>query len=82
MQGRSSFPTTAPNARRRRSAPPLGVDFISRARKPFSRARMHSAAESGSALPLAQTAVVGDQIYTDVFGGNRAGALTCYVADA
>ena len=26
-----------------------------------------------------QIAVIGDQIYTDVFGGNRAGALTCYV---
>ena len=24
-------------------------------------------------------AVIGDQIFTDVFGGNRAGALTCYV---
>ena len=30
-------------------------------------------------LPLGQIAVVGDQIFTDVFGGNRMGALTCYV---
>ena len=26
-----------------------------------------------------EIAVIGDQIFTDVFGGNRAGALTCYV---
>ena len=30
-------------------------------------------------LSMREIAVIGDQIFTDVFGGNRAGALTCYV---
>ena len=46
---------------------PLGVDFISRAHKPFARAYAQAVEKLGL------------QIYTDVFGGNRAGALTCYV---
>ena len=56
---------------------PLGVDFISRAHKPFARAYAQAVEKLG--LPIDQIAVIGDQIYTDVFGGNRAGALTCYV---
>ena len=55
----------------------LGVDFISRAGKPFSGGFQRAAERLG--VPLSQTAVVGDQIFTDVFGGNRVGALTCYV---
>ena len=55
----------------------LGVDFISRAGKPFSAGFRRAAERLG--LPLEQIAVVGDQIFTDVFGGNRMGALTCYV---
>ena len=52
-------------------------DFISRAGKPFSAGFRRAAERLG--LPLEQIAVVGDQIFTDVFGGNRVGALTCYV---
>lgn len=55
----------------------LGVDFICRAGKPFAAGFRRAASQLG--LPLKQIAVVGDQIFTDVFGGNRAGALTCYV---
>ena len=55
----------------------LGVDFICRACKPFSAGFRRAAERLG--LPLSQIAVVGDQIFTDVFGGNRVGALTCYV---
>ena len=55
----------------------LGVDFISRAGKPFAAGFRRAAEQLG--LPLGQNAVVGDQIFTDVFGGNRMGALTCYV---
>ena len=77
---------------------PLGVDFISRAHKPFARAYAQAVQKPGLpiffndtatteiytdveklGLPIDQIAVIGDQIYTDVFGGNRAGALTCYV---
>ncbi len=31
-------------------------------------------------VPLNQLAIIGDQIFTDVLGGNRVGALTCYVS--
>ncbi len=55
----------------------LGVDFISRARKPFAKG--YRMAEKKLGLPVSQMAVIGDQIFTDVFGGHRAGALTCYV---
>ena len=55
----------------------LGADFISQAGKPFSAGFRRAAERLG--LPLEQIAVVGDQIFTDVFGGNRMGALTCYV---
>ena len=44
----------------------LGVDYMSRAVKRLG-------------LPLHEIAVVGDQIFTDVLGGNSVGALTCYV---
>ena len=72
----SSFPTTTRTASAS-FCEPLGVDFISRAHKPFARAYAQAVEKLG--LPIDQIAVIGDQIYTDVFGGNRAGALTCYV---
>ena len=50
---------------------------VRRAHKPFARAYAQAVEKLG--LPIDQIAVIGDQIYTDVFGGNRAGALTCYV---
>ena len=56
---------------------PLGVEHISRAKKPLAAGFRRGAARLG--LPVGQLAVVGDQIFTDVFGGNCAGALTCYV---
>ena len=55
----------------------LGVAFISRACKPFRRGFRQAAEQLG--VPLSQCAVVGDQIFTDVFGANRVGALSCYV---
>ncbi|MDY3619433.1 YqeG family HAD IIIA-type phosphatase [Agathobaculum sp.] len=55
----------------------LGVPFISRAKKPFRRGFQAAAEKLG--LETRQLAVVGDQIFTDVFGGHRANALTCYV---
>ena len=56
---------------------PLGVGYISHAGKPFSRGFHKAANRLG--LSMREIAVIGDQIFTDVFGGNRAGALTCYV---
>ena len=55
----------------------LGVDYMSRAVKPLSFGFRRAAKRLG--LPLHEIAVVGDQIFTDVLGGNSVGALTCYV---
>lgn len=55
----------------------LGLPFVSRAGKPRRAGFTRAAAQLG--MPISQIAVIGDQIFTDVFGGNRAGALTCYV---
>ena len=55
----------------------LGVDFISRAGKPFSAGFRRAAERLG--LPLEQIAVVGDQIFTDILGGRNAGVLTLLV---
>lgn len=56
---------------------PLGIRWVSRAVKPLGRGFRKGAALLG--LPMREIAVIGDQIFTDVFGGNRAGALTCQV---
>lgn len=56
----------------------LDVPWLSRAGKPMRRGFRHGAAVLG--MPISECAVVGDQIYTDTIGGNRAGAaMTCYV---
>ncbi len=55
----------------------LDVGFISRACKPMQAGFRRAAERLG--LELRELAVIGDQIFTDVCGGNRAGALTCYV---
>lgn len=63
--------------RAQRYAQALGVPYEGHAGKPksggFLRAmeRMHAAP--------AETAIVGDQIFTDILGGNRAGVLTLMV---
>lgn len=55
----------------------IGVEWQGRALKPLSRGFRKGAARLG--LPFHQIAVIGDQIYTDILGGNRLGALTCYI---
>lgn len=55
----------------------LDVLHVSRARKPLSSGFF--AAQKLVTVPLEQTAIIGDQIFTDVFGGNRLKALTIYV---
>lgn len=56
----------------------LGVPYLHRAFKPARRGFARGAQALG--LPLSQCAVIGDQVYTDTFGGNLAGvAATCYV---
>ncbi|HEX3000389.1 MAG TPA: YqeG family HAD IIIA-type phosphatase [Armatimonadota bacterium] len=56
----------------------LDVPFIVRAVKPRRRAFRWVAAQLKVAAT--QTAVIGDQIFTDIVGGNRAGMVTVLVA--
>lgn len=55
----------------------VGIKSISKAKKPLKKGF-----KNGSELlniPLKNIVVIGDQIFTDVFGGNLTGALTCKV---
>lgn len=60
-----------------RVAESLGIPFICRAQKP-RRGAFHQAV-SLMGVKAEETAVVGDQIFTDVLGGNRAGLYTILV---
>ncbi len=52
----------------------LGIPLVARAIKPLPRAFVRGMRLLG--VTPAQTAVVGDQIFTDVLGGNAVGATT------
>lgn len=55
----------------------IGVPFVSQAGKPRRRGFREAMAKLG--VSPQETAVVGDQIFTDVLGGNRSGAHTILV---
>ena len=55
-----------------------GIPCIQHARKPFWRQGIREALERFS-VPAAEAAIVGDQIYTDVLGGNSAGVTSILV---
>lgn len=58
-------------------AKPLGIPFISRAKKPLAKAF-----RQGQRLlntKREETAVIGDQLLTDIFGGNKLGFWTILV---
>jgi len=55
----------------------LGIPFISRAQKPRRGAFLRAVSLMG--VKPEETAVIGDQIFTDVLGGNRAGLFTILV---
>ncbi|HEY9724006.1 MAG TPA: YqeG family HAD IIIA-type phosphatase [Oscillatoriaceae cyanobacterium] len=55
----------------------LEMRFVARAKKPSRRFFRHALAEMG--LQADQVAIVGDQLFTDVLGGNRLGAVTVLV---
>lgn len=55
----------------------LGIPFIHRARKPLRGSFMR--AVTLMAAKPAEVAVIGDQIFTDVLGGNRSGLYTILV---
>lgn len=55
----------------------LDVPFFAPARKPFLR--VFQAALRNMGLQPVQTAMIGDQMFTDVLGGNRLGMYTIWV---
>lgn len=55
----------------------LGVPGIGKARKPLSRAFKEALDQLG--VTVQETAMVGDQVFTDVLGGNRIGLYTILV---
>lgn len=55
----------------------LGMPYLARARKPSRRFFRQAMAEMG--LPPEKVAIVGDQLFTDVLGGNRMHAFTILV---
>ncbi len=55
----------------------LGVPFIGHAGKPGVKSFYKAMEQTG--VTAQQTALVGDQIFTDVLGGNRAGVTTILV---
>ncbi|WP_240376533.1 YqeG family HAD IIIA-type phosphatase [Bacillus piscicola] len=56
---------------------PMGIEFIHSAKKPMGRAFRKACKQMG--LKKEEVVVVGDQVLTDVFGGNRAGFYTVLV---
>lgn len=58
-------------------ADPLQIPFIFQARKPMSRAFYKALKQMG--LRKEETVVIGDQLLTDVLGGNRGGFHTILV---
>jgi HAD superfamily phosphatase (TIGR01668 family) len=58
-------------------AAPLGLPILTHALKPMPRAFRAAMRQMGTTQ--ATTAVIGDQLFTDVFGGNLAGATTVLV---
>lgn len=61
----------------RQFAKPLNTVYIHKARKPMKRGFMEGLAKLE--LPAENVAVIGDQVLTDVFGGNRLGLYTILV---
>lgn len=56
---------------------PLQIPFIYRAKKPFKTAFHRALAQKG--LQKDEVVVIGDQLLTDIFGGNRSGFYTILV---
>jgi HAD superfamily phosphatase (TIGR01668 family) len=56
---------------------PLQIPFVFRARKPLTHAFLQAAKQMN--LKKHETVVIGDQLLTDIFGGNRSGFKTILV---
>ncbi len=55
----------------------LGIGFMPRAQKPLTK-NLKKICENMGVLPK-ETAMVGDQLFTDILGGNRAGMFTVLI---
>lgn len=71
------FVSNNSDQRVRQVAEQAGVPFVARARKPRRRSFLKAMAIMDTAG--AETAVIGDQLFTDMLGGNRLGLLTILV---
>lgn len=58
-------------------AEPLQIPFIAKAQKPFNKAFKRARKEMG--LEKDEVVVIGDQLLTDILGGNRKGLYTILV---
>jgi len=58
-------------------AEPLQIPYLARARKPLKKSFAHVKKQMN--ISRGQLAVIGDQLLTDVLGGNRFGAYTILV---
>jgi len=56
---------------------PLQIAFISAAQKPTNKAFLHAVRQMN--VTIEETVVIGDQLFTDVLGGNRLGFFTILV---
>ena len=56
---------------------PLGIPFIARAKKPLNKAFVQARKQMG--LEKNEIVVIGDQLLTDILGGNRKGLYTILV---
>jgi hypothetical protein len=69
------------NSRKSRRCPDfcaaLGVPCVRHAGKPSTKGFRQALEETG--IPASQAVMVGDQVFTDVWGGNRAGVTTIAV---
>ena len=69
------------NSRKSRRCPyfcqALGIPYVRHAGKPGTKGFREALEQSG--IPAEQAIMVGDQIFTDILGGNRAGVTTVLV---
>ena len=61
----------------REMAEALGMDYVTNARKPFKKGYLDACEIMG--LKPAEAAMVGDQLFTDIYGGRKAGVYTILV---
>jgi HAD superfamily phosphatase (TIGR01668 family) len=70
--------SNSPSSRTQKYAQELGLAWIANALKPLPMAFIRASKKMN--IPLKSLAVVGDQVFTDVLGGNICGAFTVLVS--